>query len=131
MTLDEPTISLPTGRLLAALVGTGAVTAAAWALLATGDARTAGLVGTAGTLVVLVASLLIVGPWKTRAMGDWMNAWMGVLVLRMLCTPLVAWLLYSATPLDGQAFALAVAAAFLPATFVEAGLLSLHVKRAC
>ena len=89
-----------------------------------------GLYGTAVTLAVTLVGLLIMGPWKTRSIESWMSFWLGATVLRLLSTPVVAYLLYSATSRSLTPFMLSVAISYLVILFSEAGVLALSVKHA-
>jgi hypothetical protein len=73
--------------------------------------------------------VLAMTPWKTRPMTDWWTMWLGAMVLRLLATPALAYLLYSAAPLSPEAMCLAVAASYLAALLAEAVGIARHVGR--
>ena len=134
---EEPTIGLPTARLITTVMFATIIAAGGWyaaASLGRWGAETArtGLIG--GTLVgvIVLAGVLIMTPWVTRPVSAWMTLWLAGTVMRMLMTPIAAWLLYSATPrgsLAAEPLALSVALTYLATLFSEATVLALHVKR--
>jgi hypothetical protein len=129
----EPVTALPTLRLLATVGCAGVAAAGIWAGAVVATGRT-GLVaeGAAGAgLVALVsaASILAIRPWRPRAMGDWAGPWLGGILLRLLVTPAVAWLVYSATPLSPVPLLLSVALAYMIVQISEAATVALYLKR--
>lgn len=132
---DEPLISLPTGRLLVAVIGACATSTAAWlgvvSLGAWGrEVLMAGPVGALAVAVTGVAGVVVMTPWKTRDMITWWTMWLAATVLRLLLTPVAAFLLYSATPLSPEALCLAIAASYFLALMAEAAIIARHVHRA-
>ena len=84
----------------------------------------AGLVMAVGFLVVVLMQ-----PWRSRLVGDWVNIWFAGIIGRLLITPGAAYLLYSATPLSGPPLLLSVATSYVIVQITEAAVLSLHLKR--
>ncbi len=131
---QEPSMSLPTA-LLVVTVGAAAVSSAAgWVAMAwaAGLGREVSVAGVAGAAVVAVVSLLGLGvmtPWKSRDVSGWMTMWLAATVVRLLLTPVSAYLLYSATSLRLTPFMLSVAVTYMVVLFCEAAVLALHVKR--
>lgn len=135
--------ALPTGSLLVSIVVGVLLVAGGWATVASfmKDERSAFFVtGMAGIGVVAVMSMLgviVMTPWKQRSMIDWMTMWLLGTVFRVLATPIVAYVLYSAfSPptgggLSAKPLALSVAIAYMVALFVEAAVLSTYLKRFC
>lgn len=135
-TPEQPTISLPTARLLTVVVGVPALVGAGWWLIgmAKGWSQSGQIVGVIGAGLVAVIStlsLLVMTPWTTRRISGWMTLWQAATVLRLLGTPIAAYVLYSATSLDGGSLALSIAVAYVLTLFCEAAVLSLYLKRAC
>jgi hypothetical protein len=130
-----PALSLPTGRLLATLLGACVLVGGGWAAVvaATGGepglARS-GLLGGGIVAVCSTAGLLAIGPWKQRPVPLWISLWLGQTVVRLLLTPLVAWLLYSAAPATApMPLAVAVGLTYLVAVVSEATVLAGYLKR--
>ena len=126
-----PTLSLVTLVSLAALV-----VGLFWYLVVTltgGDTShaVAGPAGAGVVAVVALLSVLVMTPWKARPMDLWMTFWLAGTVVRLLLTPVGAFLLYSATPLPASALALAVALAYLVTVLTESSVLARHVRRHC
>lgn len=129
---NEPTLALPTLRLVAAVFGTCAASALLWmGAVALGpwgrDVMLAGPVGALAVALTGAAGVLVMAPWKTRAISAWCTMWLAATVLRMLLTIAAAFLLYSATPLSPEALCLAIAAAYLLALLSEAGVVAHRV----
>lgn len=129
----EPVTALPTRRLLAAIGLAGLAAAGSWAaaVAATGraDLIAAGAAGAGLVAVVSASSVLAIRPWKPRPMGDWTGPWLGGIVLRLLVTPALAWLVYSATPLSPVPLMLSVALAYMVVQISEAATVALYLKR--
>ena len=133
-TTKEPIIALPTGRMVGSIVGLSALTYAGWlAVVWVGgfgvEAVPAGLAGAAVVAVVGVAAALLMRPWRPRPVSAWMTWWLGGIVVRLLVTPVVAYLLYSATSLSGTPLLLSVATTYVIVQCGEAAVLALHIKR--
>lgn len=132
---NEPVISLPTARLLGAVTVAAAITGSLWVgvTLMLGQAsavQTAGLVAAAIVAAVTIAGLLAITPWKTRPISAWMTFWLAGMVIRMLATPALTFLLYSAIPLNAPALTLSVAIVYLVVLMTEAIVVARHVGRA-
>ena len=132
----EQVISMPTRKILTAMITAALVVAAVWGVaVAIGPWSrrdfVSGMVGIATTAVIGIVGLLIMSPWKSRAMGDWMTFWLASTVFRMLTTPVVLFLLYSAasSALAVKPLALSVALTYLVMLLAEAGILASHVRR--
>ncbi len=144
VSVSAAAFSLPTMKLVAGVVMASAAVAGGWMGLAAmgvfeawersaggaGSAGEAGVAGTAVVLVMVLAGIAILMPWKRRESADWMLWWMGATVFRVLVTPIAAYLLYSA-PFAGweaRPFALAVGLAYLATLFTEAAILARSVN---
>lgn len=130
----EPTIALPTGRMVGSIVGLSILTATGWmAVVWVGhlgsDAGEAGLAGAAVVAVVSVAASLLMRPWRPRLVSWWVSWWLGGILGRLLITPAAAYLLYSATSLSGTPLMLSVATTYVIVQCGEAAVLALHIKR--
>ena len=92
---------------------------------------TSGMLGIGLVGVLSMAGVVLMTPWKPRIVADWMTMWLAATVFRVLVTPLAAFLLYSAASsvLAAKPLALAVASTYLVTLFVEAAVLSAHLKR--
>lgn len=90
----------------------------------------AGLIGIAVAAVVGLTGILILTPWKKRAIADWMTMWLAGTVFRMLATPIAAYLLYSAVSpvLAAKPFGLAVALTYIVTLFVEAAVVARYMN---
>ena len=130
---NEPTIALPTGRMVVTVGVLATATAAVWMAVTALLGRPADLAaGPAGaTLVagITIAGVLAMRPWKTRPIGDWMTWWLAALVGRLLLTPLLAYLLYSATPFGLVPLMLSVAVTYVIVQVGEASALAVYLKR--
>ncbi len=130
----EPIIALPTGRMVESIVGLSAVTCAGWLAVIwlggfEGEAGAAGVVGAATVAAVSVAAALLMRPWRPRPVSSWMTWWLAGIVGRLLVTPAVAYLLYSATSLSGTPLLLSVATTYVIVQCGEAAVVALHIKR--
>jgi hypothetical protein len=130
----EKKIALPTAVLLWTVCGSGALIGAGWTLGAAigkwpTDVQFAGLAG--GAIVAMVGGLgvLIMKPWKTRPIGDWMTMWLAATVLRVFLTPTLTFLLYSSARLNAFTLTLSVASAYLVVLLAEAFVLARYVER--
>ncbi len=134
----EPFIALPTRRLLLAVCAAAAATALMWAVVATaigpigqnpGPQIVEGAAGAAVVAVVGILGVLLIRPWKKRAMSSWTTMWLAATVMRLLLTPALAYLLYSAAPLSLTPLMLSVAVTYVIVQSSEAAALALHLKR--
>ncbi len=130
----EPNISLPTTRMLLAIFLSSLAACLAWmAVVKLGDFEPGTMAaGPAGAGLVMVIGFLVVvlmQPWRSRLVGDWVNIWLAGIIGRLLITPAAAYLLYSATPLSGSPLLLSVATSYVIVQIGEAAVLSLHLKR--
>ncbi|MEE8155177.1 MAG: hypothetical protein V3T53_09525 [Phycisphaerales bacterium] len=130
----EPIIALPIGRMVGSIVGLSALTYAGWlAVVWLGgfgaEAVAAGLAGAALVAAVGVAAALLMRPWRPRPLSSWVTWWLAGIVGRVLVTPAVAYLLYSATSLSGTPLLLSVATTYVIVQCGEAAALALHIKR--
>lgn len=134
MMKDQSSIKLPCGRLLGTVGLVSVLFGSGWFLIAQlgpwpMSYGIDGILGTAVSLCVSVVGILVMTPWKTRPIESWMTFWLGATVLRLLATPVVAYVLYSATSRSLTPFMLSVAASYLVILFSEAGVLALYVKQ--
>ncbi len=130
----EPTIALPTGRMVGSIVGLSTLTAVGWLVVVWAGGfgtktGTAGLAGAAVVAVVGVAAALMMRPWRPRLVSWWVSWWLGGILVRLLVTPAAAYLLYSATSLSGTPLLLSVATTYVIVQCGEAAVLALHIKR--
>ena len=129
----EPVTALPALRMVLTVIGAGLVTIAAWTVVTMLTGRTATIVPAAAgvTLVTGIStlSLLAIGPWKSREIGTWANLWLAALVGRLLLTPALAYLLYSATPLSLTPLMLSVGVTYVVVQVSEAAALTAYLKR--
>ncbi|MHC4082814.1 MAG: hypothetical protein ACYS15_02790 [Planctomycetota bacterium] len=130
----EPSLALPTWRmLLTVAAGTVAAVVGWWAvtsIVAPGrDVLVAGAAGAVAVAAVSVLAVLVIRPWRTRPVSAWINWWLGAMVLRILATPVVAYLLYSATALSLTPLMLSVAATYLVVQVSEAAAVAHYLKR--
>ncbi|MCH8315363.1 MAG: hypothetical protein IIA64_05270 [Planctomycetes bacterium] len=130
----EPIIALPIGRMVGSIVGLSGLTyvgclAVVWLGGFGIDAVTAGLAGSALVAAVGVAAALLMRPWRPRPLSAWTTWWLAGIVGRLLVTPAVAYLLYSATSLSGTPLLLSVATTYVIVQCGEAAVLALHIKR--
>ena len=129
----EPVTTLPAGRLVKTVVVATIAALAAWSLVVAATGRIPTIVPAAAgaTLVAAISilSLVVIQPWKPRAVGTWANLWLAALVGRLLLTPPLAYLLYSATPLSLTPLMLSVAATYVIVQISEAAALAAYIKR--
>ena len=129
----EPVTSLPTRRMVIIVIGAGLATIAGWAAVTALTGRTGTITSAAAGAALVTAistlSLLAIGPWKAREMGTWANLWLAALVGRLLLTPPLAYLLYSATPLSLTPLMLSVAVTYVVVQISEAAALAAHLNR--
>jgi hypothetical protein len=130
----EPSLALPTWRMLLTIAAGTVATFLGWAVVTSivEPGRQVLVAGGAGAAVVAAVSalaMLVIRPWRTRAVADWINWWLGSMVLRILLTPVVAYLLYSATALSLTPLMLSVAATYVVVQVSEAAAVAHHLKR--
>ncbi len=115
------------------VIASAVATIAGWSAVTalTGRTSTITAAAAAATLVagISILSLVVIRPWKPRAMGTWANLWLAALVGRLLLTPALAYLLYSATPLSLTPLMLSVAVTYVIVQISEAAALAAHLKR--
>ncbi len=133
-TNNDPTLALPTQRIIGAILLAAAFTGSAWVgvtlvLKKDSSVQTAGLVGAAVVAVVCVLGLLAIIPWKPRPISMWMTMWLFGTVVRLFATPALTFLLYSAVPLNAMALTLSVALAYLTVLLTETAVIARHVSR--
>jgi len=127
-----PAYPLPTFRLALLVIGASAgVALIAWPLVqAISPDAAAGLPRLALTLAAaFLVALLAMRPWRPRATGRWMMAWLihlGVAFLATLAAGGV--LLYSAPSERRPAFGITLAAGHLVVLLAEALLVAAHVR---
>jgi hypothetical protein len=130
----EPSLPLPTATMLVTIAAGSAAAILAWAAVAAVVAPgravlAAGAAGAAVVAAVSVLAVLVIRPWRVRPVGAWINWWLGALVLRLLLTPAVAYLLYSATALSLTPLMLSVAATYVVVQVSEAAAVAHYLKR--
>jgi len=135
----EARVSLPTGRMILGVTAPMMLFVAAWMIAAKlgfiggwgSEVFISGLIVAAAVAVVAIGGVLIMTPWKSRAIADWMTMWLGSTVFRLLVTPGVVYLLYSAASRDlaVKPLVLSVASTYLVTLLTEAVILSTHIRR--
>jgi len=129
----EPVTTLPTRRMVITVIASASATIAAWSVVAALTGRTSTIMAaTAGAALVVctsILSLMVIQPWKPREMGTWANLWLAALVGRLLLTPALAYLLYSATRLSLTPLMLSVAVTYVIVQISEAAALAANLKR--
>jgi hypothetical protein len=137
--------ALPTGSLLVSIIVSVLLVAGGWATAASlmkdenaggvsaGGVFLTGMVGIGVVGVMSILGVVVMTPWKSRTMIDWMTMWFAGTVFRVLVTPVAAYVLYSALSprLSAKSLALSVAITYMIALFVEAVVLSTYLKRYC
>lgn len=131
---NEPTFTLPVGRLLSAIALAAGLSGSVWVavtllLRKPADVQWAGLVGAGVVLIVAVLGVLAMAPWRARPASTWMTLWLAGMVIRMLAAPALTFLLYFAAPLNAVALTLAVAVAYLIVLLTETATIAHHVSR--
>jgi hypothetical protein len=129
---NEPVITLPASLAFGVIVVSGAVACVAWTIATwlLGYGSTTVLAGPWAAAAVVVAGLVgaaAMGPGKARRVGDWMTRWLASTVVRLLLTPILTFVLYSATSLEPVALTLAVAVTYLVVLLAEAWFLARYV----
>lgn len=127
-------LAMPTGVLLATVFAAGAATAILWAgavfaLRMPAEVMQAGLVGAGIVTVIALGGVLVMLPWIPRSIMTWTSTWIGSSVFRLLVTPAVTFVLYSATSLPPVPLVLGVAGAYLVVLLSEAAILARIVNR--
>jgi len=130
----EPVMPLPAGPMFAAATLGGIATIVLWFAGSALFESMQGVLPTAlagiGTVVAIyLATTAMLSPWKARRMGDWMTFWLGATVVRLMVTPIAAWVLYSAALRDVRTLGLAVALSYVLCLFLETGTLAWFLNR--
>jgi hypothetical protein len=129
---EQPIVFLPARLLLAAVLlptlAVGSAWTAAAAALGSGSPY-AGLLAAAIVALCTTAGLLAIRPWKPRPAALAITLWLLQTVIRLLATPLLAYLLYSATSLGAAPFFAAVGLAYIAAVLTETCVLTRHLRR--
>src|SRR5262245_1165905 len=132
----EAKVKLPCSLLIAAVVGGAMLVVGLWSIIALlgslrPDFMISGLVGAAAVGVTAVAGVLVLIPWKARAVADWMTMWLAATVFRLLATPVVVYVLYSAASeaLAVKPLVLSVASTYFVTLMAEAAILASHIRR--
>ena len=114
----QQAVALPTIRFLLVIWWICPAIALLWCgiMLVTGQGwpiASAGVVASGLVAVTSTIMLLILTPWRPKALMRWPILWMSGHFLRLLLTPAGGLLLYSATPYGDLWFWLAVVAVYL------------------
>ncbi len=129
----EPVTALPTQRLVVTALVAAALTALGWAGVTVLTGRhgliTAGAAGAVLVAGISIGSVLLIRPWQPREIGTWANLWLAALVGRLLFTPALAYLLYSATQLSLTPLMLSVGVTYVVVQISEAAALAAHLNR--
>jgi len=131
----EPEIAVPGFPVVAVCSIVPVLGGLAWAGITLGlsyssEIVVTGVLGAAIVLVVSLGALLVTSPWRKRPVSMQMTMWLAGTVIRLLATPIVGFLLYSAAPLDGTALTLSVGAVHLATLLTEAAVMSRLLGRA-
>ena len=131
----EQEVALPAMPLLLVCSMIPVLGGMAWAGVASGlgyptSIILTGVLGSALVLLISLTALVVMSPWTRRPISLQMTMWLAGTVTRLLATPLGAFLLYSALPLDGKALTLAVGAVHLATLLTEAAVMSRLLGRA-
>lgn len=99
---DEPSITLPTGRVMATTAVCCAIAAAVWAGVGAwlgygSDVLLSGAVAAGVTALAVTLGLLLTLPWIAKPVTTTMAVWLGADMLSMLLALGGVYLLYSAT----------------------------------
>lgn len=132
---DEPAIALPVGSLITASIIGAAAPGAIWTIGAMiggfgWNIASAGLLGAGVVIIAMIAGLLVLTPWKARPIAIWGPLWLGGILVRLVLTPLLAWVLYSATSIQPEAFGACVGITYITALLTEVSVLARFVRRA-
>lgn len=100
--MDEPSITLPTRRLIATTVACCAIAAAVWAGVGAAlgygsEVLLSGAIAAGLTALAVTIGLLVTMPWIAKPVTTTMAVWLGSDMLSMLLALGGAYLLYSAT----------------------------------
>lgn len=135
----ETRVSLPTRKMVLGVIAPLLVFAGGWCIAAVtgaigpwnGAIFRSGMIGAVSVTVVALAGVFIMTPWKARAVADWMTMWLGSTVFRLLVTPVVVYLLYSAASqeLAAKPLVLSVASTYFVTLLAEAVILTTHIRR--
>ncbi|MCH7798213.1 MAG: hypothetical protein IID28_07175, partial [Planctomycetes bacterium] len=129
----EPVTALPTRRLVVTALVAAALTALGWAGVTALTGRHGSITAAASGAVLVagisIGSLLLIRPWRPRALGTWANLWLAALVGRLLFTPALAYLLYSATQLSLTPLMLSIGVTYVVVQISEAAALAAHLNR--
>lgn len=120
----EPLYTLPAGLLALGWLGVMVLSTGGWWVAARfmtiePDAVVWGSIGGALSGAIGGLGLLVLAPWKPRRSGDLPTLWMGVTTGRLLATPAVAFLLYSAAHPPDRPYVFGIAAAAFLLLVVE------------
>lgn len=128
----EPRFALRTASILLPVLGVAgaSVAVAAWLGGRLADSAGAAALGGVVSAATALLGVAILRPSVERPASDWMTAWLAATVARFLLTPLLAVSLYSALPLPGTPFLLAVAGTYLACLAVETAWLARSVGSA-
>ncbi len=130
----EPSIPLPTlrmlGTVIAAATGTGLLwTGLTFVVPAMSSTITEGVLGAGVVAFVSIVGVLVMRPSSPRPISSWVNTWLAATLLRLVLTPVLAYLLYSSTALGLVPLMLSVAVTYMTVQTSEAAALSLHLKQ--
>jgi len=132
MPTSEPAITLPTGLLIGAVLGTAVLASSGWVVVTrlggwAADVQVAGLAAGAVVALTGVLGTLVMKPWRARPISWWTTMCMVGMVTRLILTPALTFVLYSAVSLNAAALSLSVALAYLLVVVAEAAVLAGHV----
>jgi hypothetical protein len=93
------------------------------------ELTTSGLAGAGIVAGCTTVGLLAIAPWIERPAMMCVTMWLGQTVVRLLLTPVVTYLLYSATPLSGFQPLLAVGTIYAVTVIGEAMVFARYLQR--
>ena len=130
----EPSIPLPTLRMLGTVIAAATGTGLLWAGLtfvvpAMSSTITEGALGAGVVAFVSILGVLVMRPSSPRPISSWVNTWLAATLLRLVLTPVLAYLLYTSTALGLVPLMLSVAVTYMTVQTSEAAALSLHLKQ--
>ncbi|MCZ6836727.1 MAG: hypothetical protein O7G85_13200 [Planctomycetota bacterium] len=124
---------MPTKRLIVAVLVGAIASSLIWMLVVSiaslsRQTMLAGPVGAGLVAFTTLLGILVMSPWQTREISLWWTMWLASMVLRLLLTPALAFLLYSATSFSPEAMCLAVAASYFLTLGAEVVVIQNHVS---
>lgn len=135
----EPMAQVPWRSVLVTGAAVAALSCAGWwagcrmlgdTLQADPSAVKVGCLGIVLVWVVSALSMLALTPWTRRPISTLAALWMGATLIRLVVTPVGAYLLYLSTPSAPKALALAVGLGYVIQLFAEASAIAAGMAKA-